>query len=633
MGSASVRLGRYTIMRHLTPDVAIARDGDKHVIFRSPPGDPTKLLQFVEAARLAQKIEHANAIRVLEVGDDGMASEYHHGEDARLLLETVVKAKALLPIQHAIAISLGAAAGVAAAHNLPTGDKKLGAILHRDVSPSNVIVGRNGIVKVIDFEIARALGGKLAYMSPEQVRDQPLDKRSDVFSLGILLYELATTSRLFRGDLATIQDAIVNGKIPLPRVRRPDLPNELGIIIMRALSTDPARRYQSAEDLRVVLEQFALAAQVPLAPRTLADYIRKACGGDRIEPWRVEGFETGASGSSGASGASSAGSTPTPRSIGKASWVESSARRGGGGDSEPGAKRGSRPSGTIIPGTQSGQFKLQTGPVARVNGDRGSRPSSSGTMIPSTSAPNWNDTLPKSGEKSLLAKLAIPGLVVLALIALGLVVMFVMADSKKTPVKPDDKHVAPNVAPTLATDPTPGSAAAKPLEPGVTGSGSGSGATTNAVKPTGTHPTNPQDKPHVTPQDGPTDNSITSVGSNTKVDVPPDASVAVAPPVDAGAPEGSAATAPVIAQLSAITIDGVARDHAGELGKCDTSDLHGTLAVNFQIDATGKVTSAQLSSTAGKPQAAVCFLRSIQHWQFPRPPTGAARGTYAVTLP
>ena len=136
--------------------------------------------------------------------------------------------------------------GLHYAHERRATDKKKLEIVHRDVTPSNIIIGYDGSVKLVDFGIAKAtmrsadtrtgtLKGKTSYMSPGAVqRRATIDRRSDVYSLGVVLYELATTTRLFKGDSDyLIMDAIVNGKVPLPRVRRPDLPNELSSIIMR----------------------------------------------------------------------------------------------------------------------------------------------------------------------------------------------------------------------------------------------------------------------------------------------------------------------------------------------------------------------------------------------------------------
>src|SRR6185436_13234286 len=152
----------------------------------------------------------------------------------------------------------------------------------------------DGSIKVVDFGIAKAatrpetrggLKGKVSYMSPEQCKSDEIDRRSDVYSLGVVLYELATTTRLFKGENDyLVMDQIVNGRVSLPQVRRPDLPNELAAIIMRAIAVDPERRYFTADELRVALEQFASRAGLTAAPSAIAAYMRKQFG-DKPEPW------------------------------------------------------------------------------------------------------------------------------------------------------------------------------------------------------------------------------------------------------------------------------------------------------------------------------------------------------------
>src|SRR5258705_194245 len=122
-------------------------------------------------------------------------------------------------------------------------------------------------------------------MPAEQCKSDDIDRRSDVYSLGVVLYELATTTRLFKGDNDyLVMDQIVNGRISLPRVRRPDLPNELSAIIMHALAPDPERRLFTAEELRVALDHFAAKAGLTASPSSLAAYMRKQFG-ERPEPW------------------------------------------------------------------------------------------------------------------------------------------------------------------------------------------------------------------------------------------------------------------------------------------------------------------------------------------------------------
>ncbi|HSN30055.1 MAG TPA: serine/threonine-protein kinase, partial [Kofleriaceae bacterium] len=276
---------RHVVLKRIRPEHA----KDQHFIH-----------MFLDEARVAATLHHANIVQVHDIGENRgeyfFAMEYLHGEDLRKMLSVVSKNKTHMPLAHVVAIVSAAAAGLHYAHERKGSDKKPLNIVHRDVSPSNIIVGYDGSVKVVDFGIAKAamrqletrsgsLKGKVSYMSPEQCKGDPIDRRSDVYALGVLLYELSTTSRLFKGENDYLMmDAIVNGKIPLPRVRRPDLPNELSSIIMRCLSVDPMRRFQTADELRVALDQFAANAGMTTSQSALATYMRKLFG-DKPEPW------------------------------------------------------------------------------------------------------------------------------------------------------------------------------------------------------------------------------------------------------------------------------------------------------------------------------------------------------------
>jgi len=256
---------------------------------------------FLDEARLAATLHHQNVVQVHDIGEDNgeyfFAMEYLHGEDLRKLLGAVAKQKQSIPLSHVVAIVSAAAAGLHYAHERRASDKKKLEIVHRDVTPSNIIVNYDGSVKLVDFGIAKAtmrssdtragtLKGKTSYMSPEQCRGEAtIDRRSDIYSLGVVLYELATTTRLFKGDSEyLIMDAIVNGKVPLPRVRRPDLPNELSSIIMRALSVDRDRRFQTADQMRQALDQFAVDANLTSSTSGIASYMKKQFG-EKPEPW------------------------------------------------------------------------------------------------------------------------------------------------------------------------------------------------------------------------------------------------------------------------------------------------------------------------------------------------------------
>ncbi|MBA3459021.1 MAG: serine/threonine protein kinase, partial [Deltaproteobacteria bacterium] len=307
------RLGRYVVLKHLASggmaDVLLARtDGiegfERHVVLKRIRAEHAKDKHFIDMflheARLAANLHHQNIVQVHDIGEASgeyfFAMEYLHGEDLRAMLAKVARSKTHMPLGYVLAIMSAVAAGLHHAHERKGPDKKPLNIVHRDVSPSNVIIGYDGSVKIVDFGIAKAahgqvetrsgsLKGKVSYMSPEQCKMQQIDRRSDVYSLGVVLYELCTTTRLFKhGSDYLVMDAICTGKIPLPRVRRPDLPNELSTIIMTALSADPGRRYQTADELRGALDQFAIKEGLNVSAGALATYLTKLFG-EKPEPW------------------------------------------------------------------------------------------------------------------------------------------------------------------------------------------------------------------------------------------------------------------------------------------------------------------------------------------------------------
>src|SRR5205823_10948667 len=174
-----------------------------------------------------------------------------------------------LPIDHALNIGIGVAAALQYAHEKRDRDAKPLDIVHRDVTPQNVIVTWDGAVKLLDFGIAKASNrinetrsgsfkGKVPYMSPEQCRGEPLDRRSDIFSLGIMLHEMTLCRRLFRGDTDfQILKQIVEGPIPKPCDLDADYDPRLQAIVMKALERNPAARFQTAREFQEALEEHA----------------------------------------------------------------------------------------------------------------------------------------------------------------------------------------------------------------------------------------------------------------------------------------------------------------------------------------------------------------------------------------
>jgi serine/threonine-protein kinase len=308
-----LQLGRYQILKQLATgdfaDVLLARATGlegfaRHVVIkciRPELATEQRLVQsFIEEARIAASLHHQNIVQVHDIGEqDGayfFAMEYVHGEDVRQLLANVIERREQVPLDHVVAIITATAAGLHHAHEQrnPAG-VHLG-LVHRDVCPANILLGYDGSVKLVDFGMAKAalrstktatgtLKGKASYMSPEQCVGKSVDRRTDTFALGIVLYELATARRLFKGTNEFLTMAsIVEGSVPPPSTYRPGLPATFDAIALRALAREPELRYQSAEDLRAALEQFAVEQQLRTSNKALADYFL-ARFGHRLEPW------------------------------------------------------------------------------------------------------------------------------------------------------------------------------------------------------------------------------------------------------------------------------------------------------------------------------------------------------------
>jgi len=307
------QLGRYEILQRLArgsvADVLLARASGlegfaRHVVIKQirpeHASDTRFVTAFLDEARIGASLHHQNIVQVFDIDQVGgspfFAMEYVHGEDVRRLLAKVCAKGQLVPLDIVVAIGAAAAAGLHHAHEHLGPDRKPLHLVHRDVSPSNILIGYDGSVKLVDFGLAKpALRGsktrtgalcKAPYMSPELAMGKHIDRRSDLFVLGTVMYELATARRLFKGDNDFLTMAmIVEGQVPPPSTLRPDLPKDFDEIIMRALAKDPAARYQSAHDLRSALESFAIEHELRTSARAVADYLASVFG-HRPEPWQ-----------------------------------------------------------------------------------------------------------------------------------------------------------------------------------------------------------------------------------------------------------------------------------------------------------------------------------------------------------
>ena len=244
--------------------------------------DSPKFVQmFCDEARISALLRHPNIVQIYDFGQiEGayfMAMEYLRGRDLDSVMRALRTARAALSPSLAALVAREAARGLHHAHTAPLPGGAPGGLVHRDVTPSNIMLLWNGGVKILDFGIAKAasdararegvapkLEGKLAYLSPELVRGGEVDRRSDIFALGVVCWEMVAGSGLFTGrnEYETMRNVLVQ-PISAPSRGRPGVPAALDAIVARALEREPARRYQTAAEMADDLDRFLAAASSP----------------------------------------------------------------------------------------------------------------------------------------------------------------------------------------------------------------------------------------------------------------------------------------------------------------------------------------------------------------------------------
>jgi len=245
--------------------------------------------RFKDEIRLVSRLSHQNVVQTLDVieadGELSLIMEYIEGETLHDVLRDAERADFVLPVLAAVGIVNQALHGLHAAHEATDDLGNSLNLVHRDVSPQNLMVGKDGQVKVLDFGVAKAtsewhvtrtgeVSGKVAYMSPEQAMARPLDRRSDVFAAGVVLWEVLTGQRLFRARGVSEGAAISNLlslRVRAPSELRQGLPPALDRIVLRALEREPARRFGSARDFALALEEVCPGASVSMVANALAD--------------------------------------------------------------------------------------------------------------------------------------------------------------------------------------------------------------------------------------------------------------------------------------------------------------------------------------------------------------------------
>ena len=263
-GMATVHLGRLLGAEGFGRTVAVKRLHSHYL------KDQEFVTMFMDEARIVARIRHPNVVPMVDVvqGNEGLflVMEYVHGESLSRLMRTARKLGEPVPPRIVAAIMCGVLLGLHAAHETKGADGELLGVVHRDVSPQNIIVGADGAARVLDFGIAKAAGraqvtregqikGKLAYMAPEQIRGQ-VDRRTDVFAAAVVLWELLVGRRLHDGlKEVDIIMRVVQGNFARPSELAPHLTADIDAIVLRGLEIDPVRRYGSARELALELER------------------------------------------------------------------------------------------------------------------------------------------------------------------------------------------------------------------------------------------------------------------------------------------------------------------------------------------------------------------------------------------
>jgi Protein kinase domain len=294
-GMAEIHLARQG-----EPDPAGGGFHKELVIKRLKPelvGDPRVAGLFLDEARLGGLFNHPHVVQVYDVGEEDaapfIAMEYIRGAELNEVCRRGLAERRFLPLEHAAELMRQAATALGYVHALRDADGRSLDIVHCDVSPTNLLITEDGFLKLIDFGIARARGqrrrdeqalpGKPSYMSPEQARRAELDHRSDIFSLGVVLYEITVGRRLFRGPANEVLRRLRRCEVRPPTFVRRDFSAALESIIMRALEPVPGDRYASAYDMADDLDEFLRETGSRTGPLRVARYLDElavAVGGE-----------------------------------------------------------------------------------------------------------------------------------------------------------------------------------------------------------------------------------------------------------------------------------------------------------------------------------------------------------------
>jgi hypothetical protein len=285
-GMATVHFGRLVGPAGFARPVAIKR---LHAQFAR---DPEFVKMFLDEARLAARVSHPNVVQTLDLVEATdevfLVMDYVRGLALASLVRTLRAGGTRIPPAISIGILVGVLEGLHAAHEAKNDMGERLDLVHRDVSPQNILVGTDGVARLLDFGVAKASGraqstrdgqvkGKVAYMAPEQVQGQPLTRRTDIFAASVVLWEILTGRRLFFGESdADSLRRVLNDEVPPPSSIVPELPAALDRVVMKGLERDAARRYATAHDMALDLG----ACLSPASAATIGEWVERTAAAE-----------------------------------------------------------------------------------------------------------------------------------------------------------------------------------------------------------------------------------------------------------------------------------------------------------------------------------------------------------------
>ena len=283
-GMATVHIGRLLGPVGFARTIAIKRLHPQYA------KDPEFVSMFLDEARVAARIAHPNVCATLDVvatqGELFLVMEYLQGETLSRMIRAVRHRGEIIDPRIAVSVMAQTLHGLHAAHEAKSERGEALTIVHRDISPQNVLVGRDGVTKVLDFGVAKAAGrfhttregnvkGKLPYMSPEQLRGQAVDRQTDIYAAAVCLWEALTSKKLFKGDNeGSVLEQVLFGPIDPPSRWVPSVPPQLDALVMRGLERDKTKRFATAREFALALER----AVPPALASDVGDWVENVAG-------------------------------------------------------------------------------------------------------------------------------------------------------------------------------------------------------------------------------------------------------------------------------------------------------------------------------------------------------------------